>query len=225
MCGRFTLTVDPADLQEAFPEFSFPAKGIPRYNIAPSQPILALPNDGTKQADFFVWGLIPSWAKDPSIGNRLINARAETLAEKPSFRSAYKYHRCLIFADGFFEWQARPGLKSKAPHFIRLKSGEPFAFAGLWEHWQPADGSEIRSATIITTEPNELMASIHSRMPVILPPDTYSQWLDSAPQSPNRLQNLLVPYPAGEMEAYPVSTLVNSPGNDRPECILPVSSL
>jgi putative SOS response-associated peptidase YedK len=221
MCGRFTLTVDPADLQDAFPEFTFPAQGAARYNIAPSQPILALPNEGTNRADFFVWGLIPSWAKDPSIGSRMINARAETLAEKPAFRSAYKYHRCLIFADGFFEWQARPGMKSKIPHFIRLKSGAPFAFAGLWEHWQPVDGSEVRSTAIITTEPNELMASIHNRMPVILQPNTYSQWLDSAPQSPNRLQNLLVPYPVGEMEAYPVSTLVNSPGNDRAECVLP----
>jgi putative SOS response-associated peptidase YedK len=221
MCGRFTLTVDPADLQDAFPEYAFPAQGTARYNIAPSQPILALPNEGINRADFFVWGLIPSWAKDPSIGSRMINARAETLAEKPAFRSAYKYHRCLIFADGFFEWQAQPGMKSKIPHFIRLKSRAPFAFAGLWEHWQPADGSEVRSAAIITTEPNELMASIHNRMPVILQLNTYSQWLDSAPQSPNRLQNLLVPYPAGEMEAYPVSTLVNSPGNDRAECVLP----
>lgn len=224
MCGRFTLTVDPADLQDAFPGFSFPAKGAPRYNIAPSQPILCLPNDGTNQADFFIWGLIPSWAKDPTIGNRMINARAETLAEKPAFRSAYKYHRCLIFADGFFEWQARPGSKSKVPHFIKLKSGDPFAFAGLWEHWESADGSEIQSAAIITTEPNEMMASIHNRMPVILQPNTYSQWLDPAPQSPNRLQNLLVPYPGGDMEAYPVSTLVNSPGNDRSECLLRVSS-
>jgi len=221
MCGRFALTVDPADLQDAFPEFTFPTQGAPRYNIAPSQPILALPNVGTKQADFFIWGLIPSWAEDPSIGARMINARAETLAEKPAFRSAYKYHRCLIFADGFYEWQARPGSKSKVPHFIRLKSGAPFAFAGLWEHWQSADGSEIRSAAIITTEPNELMASIHNRMPVILPQDTYAQWLDPAAQSPNRLNSLLVPYPAGEMEAYPVSTLVNSPGNDRAECVLP----
>ena len=225
MCGRFTLTIDPADLQDAFPEFIFPLQGVRRYNIAPSQPILALPNDGTKKVDFFVWGLIPSWAKDPSIGNRMINARSETLAEKPSFRSAYKYHRCLIFADGFYEWQARPGSKTKIPHFIRLKTSAVFAFAGLWEHWQLLDGSEIRSATIITTEPNELMQSIHNRMPVILQQDAYTQWLDPAPQSPNRLQSLLVPYPADEMEAYPVSTLVNSPGNDQAECILPLPSL
>lgn len=224
MCGRFTLTIDPADLQDTFPEFIFPAQGVPRYNIAPSQPILALPNDGTNRADFFVWGLIPSWATDPSIGNRMINARAETIAEKPAFRSAYKHHRCLIFADGFYEWQAKAGSKSKIPHFIRLKSGAPFAFAGLWEHWQSTDGAEVRSATIITTEPNELMASIHNRMPVILQPATFSQWLDPAPQSPNRLQDLLRSYPAGEMQAYPVSILVNSPGNDRAECVLPVSA-
>jgi putative SOS response-associated peptidase YedK len=221
MCGRFTLTVDPANLQDAFPEFIFPAQGAPRYNIAPSQPILALPNDGANKADFFVWGLIPSWAKDPTIGSHLINARAETLAEKPAFRSAYKYHRCLIFADGFFEWQARPGMKSKVPHFIRLKSGAPFAFAGLWEHWQPADGSEVRSATIITTEPNELMAAIHNRMPVILPRHAYAQWINPTPLFPIDLKSLLVPYPAGEMDAYPVSILVNSPGNDRAECVLP----
>ncbi|KAF0108582.1 MAG: hypothetical protein FD146_468 [Anaerolineaceae bacterium] len=229
MCGRFALTLDPADLQDAFPEFIFPAQGAPRYNVAPSQPILALPNDGTHTAGFFVWGLIPSWAKDPSIGGRLINARAETLAEKPAFRAAYKYHRCLIFADGFYEWQtpttnaSRPGVKTKLPHFIRLKSGAPFAFAGLWECWQSADGSEVRTAAIITTEPNALMAPIHNRMPVILPRDAYTQWLDPAPQSPQRLQPLLVPFPAEEMEARPVSALVNSPANDRPEILLPAA--
>jgi putative SOS response-associated peptidase YedK len=222
MCGRYALTIDPGDLQSAFPEFSFPDKGEPRFNIAPSQPILALPNDGTNRADFFVWGLIPSWAKDPTIGNRMINARAETLSEKPAFRSAYKYHRCLIFSNGFYEWQAQPGKTSKLPHFIQLKSRAIFAFAGLWEHWQSPDGSEIRSATIITTEPNELMATLHNRMPVILPSPTYTQWLDPAPQSPDRLQNLLVPYPTKEMEAYPVSSLVNSPANDIADCILPL---
>ena len=224
MCGRYALTIDPGDLQSAFPEFSFPIQVAPRYNIAPSQPILVLPNDGKNQADFFVWGLIPSWAKDPSIGNRMINARAETLSEKPAFRSAYKYHRCLIFANGFYEWQAQPGKKTKVPHFIQLKSGVPFAFAGLWEHWQSTDGSEVRSATIITTEPNELMANLHNRMPVILPANTYAQWIDPAAQSPSRLQNLLIPFPSKEMEAYAVSTLVNSPHNDTEECILPILS-
>jgi putative SOS response-associated peptidase YedK len=221
MCGRFTLTVDPADLQKTFPGFTFPTQAGPRYNIAPTQPILVVPNDGTNKADYFVWGLIPSWAKDPSIGNNLINARAESLAEKPAFRSAYKYHRCLIFADGFFEWQPQPGAKTKLPHYIRLKSDQPFAFAGLWEHWQSPDGSEIKSATIITTQPNELTGTIHNRMPVILPEGAFNQWLDPQPAKPADLQALLVPYPAEEMKAYPISTAVNAPANDSPEVLKP----
>jgi putative SOS response-associated peptidase YedK len=221
MCGRFTLTIDPADMQDTFPKFTFPSEVIPRYNIAPTQPVLVLPNDGRNKANFFVWGLIPSWAKDPTIGSRLINARAETLSEKPSFRSAYKYHRCLIFADGFFEWQTRLGSKAKLPYFIRLKSGKPFTFAGLWEHWQSPDGSEVMSATIITTTPNALMAPIHSRMPVILPGHSYNLWLDPSARSPADLNRLLVPYPAEEMEAFPVSTLINSPANDNPDVLIP----
>jgi putative SOS response-associated peptidase YedK len=221
MCGRFTLTVDPADLHDSFPEFTFPAQIVPRFNIAPTQPVLVLPNDATNEANFFVWGLIPSWAKEPTIGSRLINARAETLSEKLSFRSAYKYHRCLIFADGFFEWQARPGSTTKLPHLIRLKSGKPFTFAGLWEHWQSPDGSEVMSATIITTTPNALLAPIHNRMPVILPGNAYVQWLDPLPRSPTDLNGLLVSYPPEEMEAFPVSTLVNSPANDSPEVLVP----
>lgn len=221
MCGRFTLTVDPADLHNTFPEFSFPSRGTPRYNVAPTQPILVVPNDGTNKADYFVWGLIPSWAKDPEIGNRLINARAETLAEKPAFRSAYKYHRCIIFADGFFEWKSQPGSKVKIPHYIRLKTENPFAFAGLWEHWESPDGSEIKSATIITTEPNEVAGQIHNRMPVILPKGALAKWLDPAPLKPDDLQSLLVPYPAEDMKAFPISTAVNTPANDTPEVILP----
>jgi putative SOS response-associated peptidase YedK len=219
MCGRFTLSVDYADLQDTFPGFTFPAQVKPRYNIAPTQPVLVLPNDATHKSDFFVWGLIPSWAKDPAIGSRLFNARAETLAEKPTFRSAYKYHRCLILADGFFEWQVKAG--GKIPHLIRLKSGKPFAFAGLWEHWQSPDGSEVKSATIITTTPNELMAPIHNRMPVILPRNAYARWLDPAPFLPADLKSLLVPFPAEEMIAIPVSTLVNTPANDTPEVLMP----
>lgn len=222
MCGRFTLTVDPAELKDTFRDYDFPAQFAPRFNIAPSQPILAIPNDGQNRADFFVWGLIPSWAKDPSIGNRLINARGETLAEKPSFRGGYKYKRCLILADGFYEWQSRPGTKVKVPHFIHLKDRQPFAFAGLWDEWNSPDGSQIRSCTIVTTEPNELMAPIHNRMPVILPPDAYAQWLDPAARTPDSLQPLLKPFPAGEMAAYPVSTLVNDPKNDRVENVVPV---
>lgn len=221
MCGRFVLSLDAADLADAFPEFAFPPGLAPRFNIAPTQPILVLPNDGRQQADFFLWGLIPSWAKEASIGARLINARAETLAEKPAFRNAYRRRRCLIFADAFFEWQTRPGTKTKVPHLIRLKSGAPFAFAGLWEVWQAADSSEVRSAAIITTAPNELVATIHNRMPVILPPVAYAQWLDPAPRPPDALQSLLAPYPADEMVAWPVSTQVNDPANDRPEILQP----
>ncbi len=225
MCGRFTLTVDPADLQDAFPQFTFPEKYAPRYNISPTQPILAIPNDGKNSADFFVWGLIPSWAKDPSIGSKLINARSETLAEKPSFRGGFKYHRCLILADGFYEWKSQPGTKIKVPHFIRLKSGKPFAIAGLWDNWQSPDGGAVKSATIITTAPNSLMAPIHNRMPVIVSPDAYTQWLDPAARTADSLQPLLVSYPADEMTAHPVSTLVNSPANDRKECVAPVDDL
>ena len=221
MCGRFTLTVDPEQLQETFPEFSIPLEGKPRFNIAPSQPVLVLPNDGQNKADYFVWGLIPSWAKDPTIGSRLINARAETLGEKPSFRGSYKYHRCLIFTDGFYEWKSETGTKTKIPHFIQLASGKPFAFAGLWDEWHSPDGSLVKSCTIITTEPNVLMSTLHNRMPVILSHNAYAQWLEPSARKPEELQGLLVPYPAAEMSAYPVSTLVNSPANDRAECLVP----
>ncbi len=222
MCGRFTLTVDPADLQDEYGGASFPDKFAPRYNIAPTQPVLAIPNDGRNAADFFVWGLIPSWAKDPGIGNRLINARGETLAEKPSFRGSYKYKRCLILADGFYEWKTEPGSNTKIPHFIHLKSGRPFAFAGLWDEWNSPEGSSIRSCTIVTTTPNKLMASIHNRMPVILQAKDYAEWLDPLPQAAEKLNHLIKGFPAELMDAYPVSTMVNSPANDRAECVLPV---
>lgn len=223
MCGRFTLTVDPSQSQDAFKGFTLPAQFAPRFNIAPTQPVLAIPNDGRRAADFFVWGLIPSWAKDPSIGNRLINARGETLAEKPAFRGGYKHKRCLIPADGFYEWRAQRGSKTKTPHFIHLKTGEPFAFAGLWDEWHSPDGSAIRSCTIVTTTPNALMVPIHNRMPVMLEPRDYAEWLDTATRTPESLNHLLRPFPAKLMEAHPVSTLVNSPANDRAECILPVA--
>ena len=222
MCGRFTLTVDPADLKEHYENAAFPEKFSARYNIAPSQAVLAIPNDGKNAADFFVWGLIPSWAKDPSIGNRMINARGETLGEKPSYRGAYKYKRCIIPADGFYEWKVQPGTKVKTPYFIHMKSGQPFAFAGLWDEWQAADGSPIRTCTIITTGPNALMSTLHDRMPVILPEQDYAEWLDPAPRSSDSLQHLIAAFPAESMEAYPVSALVNSPSNDRAELLQPV---
>ncbi len=220
MCGRFSLGVNLDDLVEAFPDFKFPSEMTPRYNIAPSQEVAVVPNDGVRHVEFYHWGLIPSWAKDPEIGNRLINARAETLAEKPSFRAAYLRRRCLIFADGFYEWQAIPDSKVKMPMYIQLASRKPFAFAGLWELWRP-DDTPIFSCTIITTEPNALLAPIHNRMPVILPPDAYDLWLDPAEQKPAALNHLLKPYPADWMTAYPVSRLVNSPANDLPACRIP----
>lgn len=222
MCGRYALIINPAEAREDFEGVAFPAKFAPRYNIAPTQPVLAISNDGRRAADFFIWGLIPSWAKDASIGNRLINARGETLAEKPAFRGGYKYKRCLILADGFYEWKSQPGTKTKIPHFIHLKSGKPFAFAGLWDEWHSAEGSSIRSCTIVTTTPNQLMASIHNRMPVILHPKDYAEWLDTAPRAPESLKHLIHEFPAELMEAYPVSTLVNNPANDRAECAVPL---
>jgi len=223
MCGRFTLTVDPGEAQEVFSRFSFPEKFAPRYNIAPTQPVLVIPNDDQNTADFFVWGLIPMWAKDPAIGNRLINARGETLAEKPAFRGSLKYKRCLILADGFYEWKGAPGRKTKTPFFIHMKDRKPFAFAGLWDSWNAPDGSLVKSCTIITTMPNELTAIIHNRMPVILHPREYAQWLDPQPQTPDQLKPLIKPFPAEFMNAYPVSQLVNTPANDTPELVLPVS--
>ena len=221
MCGRFTLTISPEQLQQAIPGLIIPFGMAPRYNIAPSQPVAVVPNDGELKLDFYVWGLIPSWAKDPAIGSRMINARAETLAEKPSFRSAFRRRRCLIPADGFYEWQQTPGLKTKTPIYIRLKSGEPFAFAGLWENWNAPDGSNVLSCTIITTAPNALMEPIHNRMPVILPAAAYARWLEPGEQKPAELQALLQPYPAEAMTAFPVSTLVNRPENDVAACIQP----
>lgn len=222
MCGRFTLTLDPADLRDAFPSLSFPEGMTPRFNIAPSQPVAVVANDGKNQVEFFKWGLVPSWAKDASIGNRMINARAETLAEKPSFRAAYKRRRCLILADGFYEWKPVAGQKLKTPMLIKMKSDQPFAFAGLWEAWRPDQEDAILSCTIITTTPNALMEKIHDRMPAILKPETYPLWLDPAEQAPDKLGNLLKPYPASQMTAFAVSRLVNDPKQDSPECIAPV---
>jgi putative SOS response-associated peptidase YedK len=181
-------------------------------------------NDGENALQYFKWGLIPPFARDPSIGSRMINARAETLAEKPSFRAAYGRRRCLVIADGFFEWRQDPGGKTKTPMLIRMKSGRPFAFAGLWETWRPRGSRKepVRSCTIITTAPNPLLEKIHNRMPVILKPESYQVWLDPAEKSPEELAHLLVPFPESEMTARPVSTLVNNPRNDVPECVRPV---
>jgi putative SOS response-associated peptidase YedK len=222
MCGRFTLTIDPNHLQEAFPWAVIPNDLNPRYNIAPSQLVAVIPNTGDNVLSMYKWGLIPSWSKDPSIGDRMINARAETLAEKPSFRNAFRRRRCMILADGFYEWKQISGSKIKQPVYIRFKDDRPFAFAGLWELWTSPDGSEIRSCTIITTQPNSIVEPIHNRMPVILSPEAYSQWLNPEDQPAAQLNELLKPYPSDEMVAFPVSKLVNSPQYDSPDLIRPV---
>ena len=224
MCGRFTLTVDADSIQTYFPWLEHvPVQIAPRYNIAPTQPIAVVPNDGKNAVDHFVWGLIPFWAKDPSIGSKMINARAETLAEKNSFKNPYKRRRCLVLADGFYEWTKVEGQKAKQPYLIQLEDKSVFAFAGLWEEWTSPEGSQLRSATIITTDPNPMVAKIHNRMPVILHPDDYDLWLSTEEQPPDKLQPLLTAYPAEEMIAFPVSTEVNTPGNDYPELIQPLS--
>ena len=195
------------------------------YNIAPTQEILVVvqePGTATRQARRHRWGLIPSWAKDPAIGNQLINAQVETAATKPAFRVAFRKRRCLILADGFYEWQVEPGKKARVPHYIRMKDEKPFSFAGLWSEWRSADGSELRSCAIITTEPNELMAEIHNRMPVILDKKHFDRWLDRDYKETKELKKLLVPYPARKMKAYPVSRLVSNSRNDVPECLEPL---
>jgi putative SOS response-associated peptidase YedK len=217
MCGRFTLRTSPQEVAKAFqldgvPEFS------PRYNIAPTQQVLAIRlHDDKRQAEFLHWGLVPSWASGPSVGNRLVNARGESVADKPSFRSAFKRSRYLVVTDGFYEWQ-KTDKKAKQPFFIRLMKDQPFAFAGLAEHWHRGDNT-IDSCVLITTDANELMADIHDRMPVILSPTDYDLWLDPEFQDKEKLQALLRPYPANEMMAYHVSALVNNPRNETPACV------
>lgn len=225
MCGRFALFTPTEKIAETFGVTPTSAAGIPpavpRYNVAPTQPVIAvrLDENGRRELTFFQWGLVPSWAKDPQMGSRLINARSETAAEKPSFRAAFKRRRCLIPADGFYEWQKQNG--NKQPVFIHPADEDLFALAGLWEIWQSADGDALQTCTILTTTPNELMASIHNRMPVIVAAEDFDDWLDPGPQ-PDQALHLLRPYPAEKMAAYPVSTFVNNPRNDAPECIAPL---
>jgi len=220
MCGRFTLTTNFGAIAQRFGVARFLEEIGPRYNIAPTQTVIVVNDDGTRHLPQMQWGLIPSWAKDPATGNRMINARAETVATRPAFRVALRKRRCLIPADGFYEWQ--PVGRRKQPVYITLKSREPFSFAGLWETWTSPEGEEVRSCTIITCEANDLMKPIHDRMPVILSKEAESVWLDPTIQDPALLLPLLVPYPAEEMEVYPVSTWVNNPEHDGAECVLPL---
>jgi len=228
MCGRFTLTQDiqtvartimsprtvaiPSNLQVG-----------PRYNIAPTQDVIAVINNESLHLDMLRWGLIPSWSKEENVGSRMINARAETLAEKPSFKRLLHGKRCLVVTDGFYEWRqesgTKSGPKSKTPMYITLKNKEPFAFAGLWDSWRSPDGQQIRTCTIVTTEPNELLATIHNRMPAILTPEACETWLDPSLHDERALLPLLIPYRSDEMAARPVSRLVNDPRYENAELI------
>jgi putative SOS response-associated peptidase YedK len=223
MCGRYILTRDARELGRVFGAAVQPALK-PRYNIAPSQPVPAVRVDrdtGRRTVDLLRWGLVPRWADDSSIGYRMINARAETAATKPAYRSAMKYRRCLVPADAFYEWQKTPSGR-KQPYAIQMADGAPFAFAGLWEHWQDAHGNELETCTILTTDANALLAKLHDRMPVILAPEQYDAWLDPANQDAKSLTPMLKPYPAELMIDYPVSTRVNSPKYDDAKCIEPI---
>lgn len=236
MCGRYTLSVSAAALAEQFAEQFGVAADVPsdlpaRYNIAPTQNVIAVrspaaaPQASSKrqtsperEAALLRWGLVPAWAKDPSMGARLINARAETVAEKPAFRQAFRERRCLIPATGFYEWQRQESGR-KQPFYFRLKSGGVFAFAGLWESWrEPGSGEMIQSCTLLTTEANDVLRPVHDRMPVMLHADDYDAWLGERADNEDRAR-LLRPYPAEEMTAYPVSTHVNKPQHDDQSCV------
>lgn len=218
MCCRYTL-IAPAKLLEELFRLEILGELPPRYNIAPGGPVAAIraPAAGARELTLFQWGLIPSWSKDPAIGTRLVNARSETAAEKPSFRAAMKRRRCLIPANGFYEWV--PIGAAKQPFYIQMKDERPFALAGLWEQWCGADGSEIESCTILTTEANSLLKTLHPRMPVIIHPEDYDRWMDPSNERPQEVQDLLRPFPPEGMEAHPVSRRVNNTRNDDPACM------
>lgn len=222
MCGRFTLFEPNESLAGIFGVAAADLPG-PRYNIAPSQPVTAVRvqagSGRRRELVMLRWGLVPSWAKDASIGSRMINARAETVAEKPSFRGAWKNRRCLIPANGFYEWQRRNG--KKQPWYVRMRDGKLFAIAGLWERREEPPGKLLETCTLITTEPNELLAPIHGRMPVILDPGDFDRWLSSPAEEAPRLRALLRPYPSEAMEAFEVGLQVNNPANDAPDLIAP----
>jgi putative SOS response-associated peptidase YedK len=232
MCGRFTLTQSGQAIAQTFQLSTMPEVQ-PRYNIAPTQVapvVLVHPDRQEREFQWFHWGLIPSWAKDTKMAARMINARAETVAEKPAFRAAFKRRRCLVVADGFYEWQQNGKIKQPYYFYVQQSTNNPaaapvqlFAFAGLWEYWEREEGA-IASCTILTTTANDLLRSIHDRMPVILPPKVYDRWLDPTFQRSDVLQSMLQPYPAIKMAYYPVNSTVNSARKDDPSCILPLQA-
>jgi putative SOS response-associated peptidase YedK len=220
MCGRFVLTANPEVIQTAFDLTTMPPIMSPRFNVAPTQPVAVISNENPHELTFYKWGLIPSWSKDASIGSKMINARSESAAEKPSFRSAFKRRRCIIPADGFYEWRQHGG--EKTPMFIHMKGQKVFGIAGLWEVWHSPDGGEIRTCSILTTDANDFMQTIHNRMPVILHKEDYNLWLSPDEEPTPVLQELMKPYSGDELTAYAVSKMVNKPGNDTPDLIQPV---
>ena len=221
MCGRFTLRSSPKVIAETF-GLSEPPHLQPHFNIAPSQSVAVVrqqPETHQRELALLHWGLIPFWADDPSIGDRMANARSETAATKPSFRRPFRSRRCLVVADGFYEWQKTDGRKQ--PFFIQMKNHRPFGMAGLWDRWDK-QGEPIESCTILTTDANELMVPIHERMPFIIPPDKFDIWLDSAEHDEKKLLGMLRPFDSTEMTAYAISTKVNNPKNDVAACIEPL---
>lgn len=223
MCGRYTLST-PTDILGELYELETELTLSPRFNIAPTQEAAVVRVDAessTRRLDLLKWGLVPFWAKDPGIGSRMINARSETVAEKPAFRVSLKRQRCLVPADGFYEWQATGG--PKQPFFFHRKDGRPIALAGLWDRWDKGDDGPLETFTILTTTPNEVVAPIHKRMPVILKRSNFEEWLDPNDDDVETLTALLIPAPADLLEAYPVSTYVNSPANEGPDCVEPLA--
>lgn len=222
MCGRFIRTT-PIERYSAL--FSAPSSVELKasYNIAPSSQILLARNNakGGRELVALKWGLVPSWSREPKTEYSTINARAETIDEKPTFKSAFKSRRCLIASDGFIEWQKNSD-GTKQPHFISLVDSKPFAFAGIWERWE-LEGQWLESCSIIVTQANELMKPIHDRMPVILSPDYYDAWMNGKETNTSNLKSLLVPYPSDRMKAYPISTLINSPRNNHSDLMLPLT--
>ncbi|MBC7931476.1 MAG: SOS response-associated peptidase [Rubrivivax sp.] len=222
MCGRFTQKSPSKKIAKKFEVEEVPPL-VERYNVAPTQAVLGIrDSSGGREGSFFQWGLIPSWAKDAAIGNKLINARSETVSEKPSFREAFARRRCLVPVDGFYEW-SRQGEK-KQPYYFHMKDEEPFAIAGLWERWE-GEESPLETCTLLTTGANELLAPYHDRMPVIVKPEDYGLWLDADVRRADQLTPLLSPYPHDEMIACAVSRLVNSPSNDDSRLVEPLASV
>jgi len=221
MCGRFTITLEAADLQQDLGITDMPLDWQPRFNVAPTQPVAAVLDANTRKAEWLRWGLIPSWAKDPTIASSLINARSETVAEKPSFRQAFNRRRCLILADGFYEWKRYASQKGHSqPYYFQRIDKKAFVFAGLWETWKPPEGEPIRTCTIITCAANEIVSPVHERMPVMLSGESMWNWIEFS--SPDALKGILLPYPPDWMKAFPISRLVNNANKESPDMVKPL---